>query len=1036
MDKVELIIANKNVSSLYMDCDKLKTFRLGHNTKNPMNSGEWGGNDKKTKWRVRSMDFLTKELDPSKNFAIPTGKDNMCFVVDCDFYSKPSDEVPFDKTKSEFIQRFPNYLETDTLICETGSGGHHLFFQFDPRVKQTANEKHRIDIRSNGGLVVAPGSVVNGKEYKIINYQNISKIPTDMKEWLLENIYKKKKTKKPINPKVQVNNVETQEIEEHDLQDIDLSVYTIAMTDYQLKNIIRLLPEEYFNSYQGYLIFTTAMKSIGRKDLWKKYPKLNNPVNNDVNCKEHHEWMESCWNGITQHKYILAFNNLLLNTKYKNARTMLDYYKYKPTITDINQPNEKINSRKLGYGFFDTYSHKKCLFVRSDTGTGKTTSLKHWVKGQNKPFISIVSRITLGRAQEETFKEHDIECHFHQDITDKIKKEGWGCGNTWMDYEGENVIINIDSILKLSSWEDFSGYCIYLDEVNSMIEHLVNVDLPTISERRRDIFLMLEKMFNECDIIIGTDADINDITMLFMKQIGQEVHFIENEYQHNKGTKCSEIHSYEKFCKELNETDKWICCCDSKSMAEVIANVSGTIGTNKTDDILLITSETKGHYNLDEWNKVIYSPKIIYGLDSTMRRKVFCYYKEHTISPRAMLQQVNRCRDIIELRYLFTQKSCGNYKYHSYEDVKEEIEENDLFSCNVFKLSDQKNKYDDYLELLSRYKYNMDCYNTNKFAHFIKLLKDRGFKNTSAFYQTSIKGLKEDKEKYEEERERQFLECVEKYKPIVQQHRIDREIEIRQKYDEIIKDIEDEIDPWHSPSYMAAKCEFKVNEMKRKENPNKEDTFSDNTCDIQEYLNLPMDTLDKHIKLYHSPQDLGEHFGICKWFRKEPIEIWTELEESMDFNVKKTTCKKMKYILLDQLREMICEYPNRKTNLSIVRPLTEEQSNKMNIEYKTIYGTRKSEDIDYRSKYKCKQLLCEMMKHLFGKEILEKKKVKVPVSEQEEAGCKTRTEYSFNTETYDYHMEVLSYRKEIKFEEIYEDNVPYNAEINYVELMD
>ena len=52
---------------------------------------------------------------------------------------------------------------------------------------------------------------------------------------------------------------------------------------------------------------------------------------------------------------------------------------------------------KLGYNFFDNIikKNRKCYIVKSDTGTGKTTSIKHYLKNNNfeyefarlKPFI-------------------------------------------------------------------------------------------------------------------------------------------------------------------------------------------------------------------------------------------------------------------------------------------------------------------------------------------------------------------------------------------------------------------------------------------------------------------------------------------------------------------------------------------------------------------------------------------------------------------------------------------------------------------------
>tara|TARA_R110000823_G_scaffold100867_5_gene216779 strand:+ start:7900 stop:10995 length:3096 start_codon:yes stop_codon:yes gene_type:complete len=1014
---IKLIPQNKNVGSLYME-PKLKSFKLDINEKNPSTSMEWGKKGKhngywqdtgdyKSKWKCRKLERME---DCSKNnWAYPTGKDNMISVLDCDFYSK-GDKV-FDAKDSKFIQAFPDYLDIETFMCQTGNGGQHLFFQYEPRLKQTQCDEHFMDTRSDGGLVIAPGSMVNGKKYKVLKNKPIAKMSDEMLMWCLDNLYAKKVGKGKVNKskKIIVINPETNEEEEHLEQEIDLSVYKVGMSDYMLHNIIKKLPKKYFNSYGGYFIFTTAMKSIGRKDIWKQYPKLNNPVDKDVKSQGHINWMNNMWNTITEHTHILAFNNLLINSKYNNARTTLDYYKYKPDIQNVVVPDEIIDSGKnkgsekgkLGHQFFNKYTHKKCLMIKSDTGTGKTTSFKSYVE-DGKPFISIVSRVSLGLEQEKVFKEAGIKCHFHQDITDKIKKEGWGYGNTWSDYEGQNIIINIDSINKMNNWQDFSGYNIYLDEVNSMVEYLVNVDLPTIQARRRDIFELLEKMFEQCDKVIGTDADINDITLEFMKMRQLDPYYIKNEYKHNANIPASEIGSYTQFVKELNSERKWICCCDSKTMAEVLGSVSGSVGTTPDCDILLITSDTKGHFDLDKWDKVIYSPKIIYGIDSTMPRKVYTYYCEQTITPKAMLQQVCRCRNIVELKYLFTSKSCKPYNYHSYEDVLNEIKENDLYGANVFKLNNDQ-QYQDYIELLAKYKYNFDCYDTNKFAHFLVLLKDRGFKNHCKIFQTSIKGEKKAKDEFNEEKKGLYLNAVNKYKPYIEDLRMNNQMEINQRYVQMRKDegVDEDDLLWINSQYEK--------EIDKNNRDLGEITqfFSSSTIEINTLLQIPYEIIDQDLNmcLITDQNRLSEHWHISKFFTKNEEQIFNKLEQSMDFNCKKTTSIDMKMILLNKIRGLVCNKPDDDMGEYIVvdKGLTPELAQSIQTEYKKVFSHRKKSDIDYTDKYKVKQLIVEMYKHLFGKGIIRSKKVR--------DGDDTHTDYVINKPYLEKHLEIVGYRR-------------------------
>ena len=135
------------------------------------------------------------------------------------------------------------------------------------------------------------------------------------------------------------------------------------------------------------------MKQIDRKDIYDLYPKLNNPAGGSVTCEAHKIWLLKNWNEIKGHTNILAWNHILINSTYKNARTTLDYYKYKPVLKDKIKPDMIFKSDhpqgKLGYEFFQNIFNrysitKKFIIVKSDTGTGKTTSFKTYKKYLNE----------------------------------------------------------------------------------------------------------------------------------------------------------------------------------------------------------------------------------------------------------------------------------------------------------------------------------------------------------------------------------------------------------------------------------------------------------------------------------------------------------------------------------------------------------------------------------------------------------------------------------------------------------------------------
>ena len=149
--------------------------------------------------------------------------------------------------------------------------------------------------------------------------------------------------------------------------------------------------------------------------------------------------------------YLFFLNIFVESTKYKNKTNHENnincYWNYATCNENII---DKYPKHKLGYQFFEPNIN---YLVKSDTGTGKTTSFKHYVKDSKKKFISIVSRVSLADEQYRVFSEHNITCK-HYNIADHL-------------HNGDNIIITIDSIGRMYDI-DFSDYVIFLDEYNSL----------------------------------------------------------------------------------------------------------------------------------------------------------------------------------------------------------------------------------------------------------------------------------------------------------------------------------------------------------------------------------------------------------------------------------------------------------------------------------------------------------------------------------------------------------------------------------------
>lgn len=124
---------------------------------------------------------------PEANVGIATGQKSRVFVLDVDIAHGGEDS--FDQLTTKH-GRMP-----DTWQQITGSGGFHMFFRYPNfRVGNRAGLLPGIDIRGDGGQVVAPPSIhpATGKRYEWDGLKEIEQTPiADAPAWLLEILSEK-----------------------------------------------------------------------------------------------------------------------------------------------------------------------------------------------------------------------------------------------------------------------------------------------------------------------------------------------------------------------------------------------------------------------------------------------------------------------------------------------------------------------------------------------------------------------------------------------------------------------------------------------------------------------------------------------------------------------------------------------------------------------------------------------------------------------------------------------------------------------------
>jgi hypothetical protein len=100
---------------------------------------------------------------PSANVGIATGVASGLLVIDID--PRNGGDVSYDQLRKEYPASFAELLEV-----RTGSGGTHLYFEWRSATPSRANIHPGIDVKADGGYVVAPPSLhISGSRYGFVS---------------------------------------------------------------------------------------------------------------------------------------------------------------------------------------------------------------------------------------------------------------------------------------------------------------------------------------------------------------------------------------------------------------------------------------------------------------------------------------------------------------------------------------------------------------------------------------------------------------------------------------------------------------------------------------------------------------------------------------------------------------------------------------------------------------------------------------------------------------------------------------------------
>jgi hypothetical protein len=866
-----------------------------------------------------------------------------------DYFFEGSFSNTFGK-QEDFIKHFK------TTTIRTAHGGLHLIFKYNEKLLSKINHKHHIDILNDDKYIVGFNSVIEeerigchiekkGLTYKLINNVKPIEMPQDLEKWILDNIYQKHsdigKIKNKLPKKISMKTC------------LD---YSYLINDNEVRDILKKLPQSYKNTFENWLKMTTFMKTIDRKQLWDEYSKSGNNYNYDNNCK--------IYDSIVDGEIMNNMVNHILDIS--ETKVTLNYIKYKDINEEKQKPNEIFERTKLGYDAFknkddliENLDHN-CWVIKSDTGTGKTTSFKHYAKTfcneDSTRFISIVSRVALGQEQYESLSEYGCECKFYKN-EDTFKN-------------GDNVIIQVDSLKRLFGLvKDIDKYVVFMDEFNSLVEHVIRSS--TLKDKKITIYKMFLDIINNCKQCIMVDADISDVCFKLLSYCPNKTPYYSlNTFKHNNNVKATEVPTYEMFVECLKAEDKFIVCCDSKLEADKLYKELRTETYEYTDpvthyvkkrrrplknppEILLYTCETTEYHHLDNHDKVIMSPKIIYGLDSVMKRRVYCFYKEHTISPPQFLQQIARVRNIKSIRYLFYRKQVLRPNFKDRAECKKILQVEEKLCIDEFNFLSLEEQAKSYLELLADIVYKNDCYNTNKFCWFKKLLQAKGIIDHNVYVDT----------------QKQDTDSSKELVRFIKQERID------------CFDIENE--------------------------------YYDR---INDYLKIPQEVYEADnfkqtlaFEMFIDPHYLLKHFDTCSILFKSDEDITKILGKiNKDFNVNVTRTNNYKIHFLNELLEL-----SQAEGFNPTKSLTTENAIKMIDRYKVIFRNRSKKNADFTKIEVLTKFIGKILKQLCDGNVYEKKRVM-------RDGIYLY-EFERKEENIEKHRTIFNYRKQKKDNDVLEE---------------
>ena len=144
--------------------------------------------------QINNMDEALEKYPNTRTWATITGEKSQVMVIDIDNKTKGQNGHESLKEILITLSKEDNQIIKNTLMVRTPNNGIHLYFKYRKGLKTVSNIIPGVDIRTDGGIILAPDSVAKRKDGKDAFYEankktgDIKEMPNSLFDYLVSKL--------------------------------------------------------------------------------------------------------------------------------------------------------------------------------------------------------------------------------------------------------------------------------------------------------------------------------------------------------------------------------------------------------------------------------------------------------------------------------------------------------------------------------------------------------------------------------------------------------------------------------------------------------------------------------------------------------------------------------------------------------------------------------------------------------------------------------------------------------------------------------